>query len=106
MEKRTDRRNLTFYIDEMMQMRFYLQLKYDSLKFWDFLRMVIESYVDRDPTLVAYVNKALESKRSHRRKKMTKKDEKESAACQNDFALNQEEIENIFSIIETENPDL
>lgn len=106
MERSPEKRVITFYVDVMTQMRYYLQLKYDDIKCWEFLRIVIDSYVERDPLFITYINKKLEARRSIKRNKSAKKDAEISIKTDNNFALNEEEIENIFSIIETENPDL
>lgn len=99
-------KELVFTIDEDLHARFKIALFYDRLGQSQFVKHVIAGYLTNNPHIRAFVNEVVEQKMSKKRKKNRKRDAKEEAETINDFALNQDEIENIFDLIESENPDL
>ena len=97
---------LIFSIDEDLHARFKIALFYDRLGQSQFIKHVVAGYLTNNPHIRAFVNEVVEQKMSKKRKKNRKRDAKEVAETVNDFALNADEIENIFDLIESENPDL
>lgn len=105
-EKKDDRKSFYFAIDEDTHARFRINLKYDRLTQTMFFNYIIKGYLENDPRIRDYIDYALTdlcSKRINRNKKSDRKEEKRQIET---FLLNDEEIENIFDILESENPDL
>lgn len=97
---------LIFTIDDDLHARFKIALFYDRLGQSQFIKHVIAGYLTNNPHIRAFVNEILAAKLSKAKKRNRKRDETEQAATVKDFALNEDEIENIFDLIESENPDL
>lgn len=101
-----NRKSLYFAIDEDTHARLRIQLKYDRLTQTMFFNYIIKGYLENDPHIRDYVDYAIAdlcSKRINRNRKNDRKEEKKQIDT---FLLNDEEIENIFDILESENPDL
>jgi ABC-type lipoprotein export system ATPase subunit len=103
-----ERKKIMFYDTPERQADLKIRLKYDNMTQSDFFRAMLTGYVEQDPDLIKYlnaykevnqiqgINKRKGSARLHEKGQQTKKA----------FALNQKEIENIFDILEKENPDI
>lgn len=99
-------KRLVFKIDEDLHARFRIALRYDSLTQSSFIKYIIAGYLTNDINIRNFIDNALAHKLSEHRKKNRRRDRKEYNKTVNDFALNEEEIENIFDLIESENPEL
>ena len=85
-----------------------IKLKFDDItKFW-FFNEYIKAYLLEDPTLMPFINKIKESSMLSRKFKLKKANElrKKEQDIINSFGLNQNEIEDIFDMIERENGDI
>lgn len=85
-----------------------LRLHYDGLTQGDFFRALVSGYVDRDPDIVSFIEKVKENSEKYkptlmgkRRRAYTKSKQVEKL-----FGLNEDEIENIFDMIQKEHKDL
>lgn len=81
-----------------------IKLKFDDItKFW-FFNEYIKAYLLEDPTLMPFVEKIKESSMLSRKFRLKKAKEirKKEQDIINKFGLNQNEIEDIFDIIERE----
>jgi hypothetical protein len=81
-----------------------IKLKFDDVtKFW-FFNEYIKAYLLEDPTLMPFIEKIKESSMLARkfRLKKTKEIRKKEQDIINRFGLNQDEIEDIFDMIERE----
>jgi len=102
-------KRIAIHFPEKTQIDFYIKLKEDGFKSQtDFLRQIMYSYINNDPLLLDYLE-TVKIKHSNRNKKLNKIkrqliNEGEELKC--DFGLNQEEIQNIFDLIEENNKDL
>jgi len=89
---------------ETLDTNLRIKLKFDDItKFW-FFNEYIKGYLLDDPLLQPFINKIKESSmmaRKHKLKKNRQLLEKEKE-IKNKFGLNQNEIENIFDLIESE----
>lgn len=99
-------KKVSIYITDSSHAELLLKLRYDDLTQKKFFKLMIESYLLDDKDFKEFFNKKLEEKLSVRKKKNKLKDTQEQEIIERDFALNEDEIENIFDIIEKENPDL
>ena len=101
-----NKKGLLFTIDEDLHARFKIALFYDRLGQSQFIKHIIAGYLTNNIHLRNFIDEILEKDLGKFKKRNRKKDRKEEAATINDFALNEEEVEDIFDLIESENPDL
>ena len=99
---------IMFSVSERTKADFKLQLQYDSLTQVKFFRSLMEGYINKDPELMVYINKfkkhnAIQNN-TQRKKIMT--NITEAQQTRNKFALGDDEVENIFDILEKEHPEL
>lgn len=101
-----NQKELVITIEEDLHARLKIALFYDRLGQSQFMRHIINGYLDNNPHLRAFINEVLESKLSVAKKRNRKKDSLEVEETNKNFALDEDDIENIFDLIERENPDL
>jgi hypothetical protein len=78
-----------------------LQLSYDNISQPQFFKLILEAYLKRDERIISII----EDFRNHKKTKR-KKDRAETKKTISDFALDENEINDMFDIISKENPDL
>ena len=101
-------KKIIFSIPEHDKAKFKVQLQYDSLTQSQFLRGMIDGYINKDTDFMSFVSK-LKSTYKVQSKIQLKKVEKnldQSAETKNKFALEDDEVENIFDMLEQEHPEL
>lgn len=99
-------KHLIFSIDEDLHARLKIALYYDRMGQSQFIKHIIAGYLSNNKHLRDFMDEVLEKDLSLRKKKNRQKDRAEEAETIKNFALDKEEIENIFDLIESENPDL
>lgn len=99
-------KSLVFTIDDDLHARFKIALFYDRLGQSQFIKHIIAGYLTKNKHIRAFIDELLDAKLSKRKKRNRKLDAEEEKQTIDDFALNEEEIQNIFDLIESENPDL
>jgi len=97
-----------FTIGETQKAKFKLQLQYDSMTQVKFFKSIIDGYIEKDEDLMRYMNKF--KKENHiqsneQRKKITN-NIKQAKKVKKIFSLEDDEVENIFDILEKEHPEL
>tara|TARA_Y100001938_G_scaffold42317_1_gene58289 strand:+ start:5766 stop:6086 length:321 start_codon:yes stop_codon:yes gene_type:complete len=92
----TDKRNADFLI----------RLKHDGLTKTKFFQMILTGYLERDEDIVRFIKKQEESSNSKSKKQITQKLEEKGKESKRKFGLDSSDIENIFDLLEKENPDL
>tara|TARA_Y100000310_G_scaffold49036_1_gene45356 strand:+ start:2086 stop:2406 length:321 start_codon:yes stop_codon:yes gene_type:complete len=104
-EKKT---KIMFTVTDRTKADFKLQLQYDSLTQVKFFRSIMEGYISKDPDLMIYIQrfKKQNSIQNNEQRNRIMIDIKKSADTKNKFALGDDEVENIFDILEKEHPDL
>lgn len=99
---------IMFTVTNRTKADFKLQLQYDSLTQVKFFRSIMEGYINKDPDLMTYIQKFKKQNSVQnnvlRNKIMT--NIKKANDIKNKFALGDEEVEDIFDILEKEHPDL
>ena len=97
-----------FTISEREKADFKIQLQYDSLTQVKFFRSIIEGYIGKDPDWMLYINKFKKqnSVQNNILRNRTVTNIKKASETKNKFALGDDEVENIFDILEKEHPDL
>ncbi len=99
-------KKINIFIYDSSHAEFLLKLRYDKITQKNFFKMIIESYLSDDVDLKRFISKMVDKKLSKRKKKIKDKEEKEQQKLSEDFALDENDIRNIFDIIEKENPDI
>jgi hypothetical protein len=85
-----------------------IRLNYDGLTQTDFFRGIITGYLDRDEGIMKFIEKLQESKNIHSKTKRakSKKLRKEGEQLMQKLGMVEEEIEDIYDLLEKENPEL
>ena len=85
-----------------------IRLFYDGLKQGEFFRALLDGYLERDKNVVEYIEKYKEKKKvqSKSRRGKTQLMDQRAEEVRRKFSLNEEEIEDIFDLIEKEHPEL
>ena len=99
---------IIFVATDRQKADFKIRLQYDSLTQSQFLRSVIDGYISKDEDIINFIEKIKEnlSAQNKRTIRKTKKDFDKMKKEKNRFALGDQEVENIFDILEKEHPDL
>ena len=94
----TDKRNADLMI----------RLKHDGLTKTKFFREMLTGYLERDHAIVDFIERVKDNTDSQSKKqsKIVKNLEARSNENKTKFGLGDEEIENIFDLLEKEHPDL
>jgi predicted DNA-binding protein len=101
-------KKIIFTIPANDKAKFKVQLQYDSLTQAKFLRGMIEGYINRDEDFMNFIAK-MKGDTKTQSKAQLKKVEKnlvEMKQTKGAFALEDDEVENIFDMLEQEHPDL
>tara|TARA_R110002012_G_scaffold268093_1_gene452007 strand:- start:304 stop:669 length:366 start_codon:yes stop_codon:yes gene_type:complete len=101
-------KKVIFTIPEHDKAKFKVQLQYDSLTQAQFLRGMIAGYINRDEDFMSFVSKLKGESKSQNKQQLKRvhKNLEERKATKNSFALDDDEVENIFDMLEQEHPDL
>ena len=85
-----------------------LRLHYDGLTQADFFRSLITGYLEKDENIMNFITGVQEYKNIHSKQKRakSKKLEEEGENLMKKLGLGEEEIENIFDLLEEAHPNL
>ena len=85
-----------------------VRLKHDGLTKTKFFRAILTGYLERNPEIVAFVERLKEDTQSQskNKSKKVKQLEKDGKNTKTKFGLNEGDIENIFDMLEKVHPDL
>ena len=99
-------KRILFYDTDKRHAELKIKLQYDGLTQSEFFRAIVTGYLEDDPTMVEYVGtyKAEHGRQSKRQQKVVQNEMSESKKTASVFA--EDELNNIFDIIERENPEL
>lgn len=99
---RTDNSKLLVISDkDSLIAKLKIQLQYDNLTQIKFFKIILDAYLNRDERLISLLED--NTKVNKIKRKIDKKELKQTV---NDFALEENDIENIFDLIEKENSEL
>ena len=102
-DKYKDLKRVIFYEFPDQHARFLIQLHYDGLRQREFLRAILEGYVEGDKNIFDFVqNYKLEKGKPKTLANKVKKNRAKAHELERRFGLNEEEIEDIFDILEEE----
>lgn len=85
-----------------------IRLKQDGLTMAKFFRALITGYIEQDALIVDFMErfKVSSGSQSKNQTNIIKDLQKKGNTIRTKFALDEEEVENIFDILEKEHPDL
>lgn len=101
-------KKVIFSIPENDKVKFKVQLQYDSLTQGQFFKGVMAAYLGKEENFMNFINELKKelSTQSIPQRNKAQKGLKEGRRTANKFALDDNELENIFDILEQEHPDL
>ena len=99
-----ERKKIMFYDSEDRQARLRIRCEFDGITQSQFFRMMITGYIENDESISSFLEKCKEKYKIQGQQKRIKIVQLQNGAKKTikTFALGEEEIENIFDIIETE----
>ena len=102
------KKKIIFTVSGRQKSDFKIRLQYDGLTQAQFFRAVMEGYIQKDESLMNYLNffKKENKVQNNSQRSRIEKDIQEAKQTKNLFALDDDEVENIFDILEQEHPDL
>jgi len=107
-KQQSKKKKIVFDDTDIRHAQLKVRLQHDGLSQAEFFRCMITGYIEKDQTLIKYVQDYKESK-SIQSKAKRKKIQKDIEAGDNllaKFGLGDEDLENIFDLIAEEHPDL
>jgi len=102
-KKYKDCKRIIFYEIDKQHARLLVQLHYDGLKQGEFFRAILEGYISGDQNLFDFVqNYKLKKGNTKTHIRRINKEKEKSVELEKRFGLNEDEIEDIFDILEQE----
>ena len=104
----SERKKFMFYDTNKRQADLRIRLKYDGMNQSQFFRAIITGYLEKDESILNYLDKYKEKYQVQGQKKRdgAKLMMKKGRVVEKEFGLNEDEIENIFDILEKEHPEI
>lgn len=102
------RKKFMFYDTSKRQADLRIRLDYDGMNQSQFFRAMITGYLERDESLLEFLDRYKEINQIQGQKKRggNKLLTKAGRQVEKEFALSENEIENIFDILEKEHPEI
>jgi hypothetical protein len=97
-------KTIVFEDNDHRHAKFFIKLRYDGFRQSEFFRQIISSYIDGDELFMEYVD-SIKPQAKAKIKKSKKLRDKGNELKVN-LGLTEEEVEDIFDLIEQEHPDL
>jgi len=100
---------LSFSLNSKLHENLKIRLFYDEIKTQsEFFRNCVESYLDQDPLFVAFLDDYKINKKVQSKRRVTKSRQLRASGenLLRDLSLTDDDIENIFDILEEELPEL
>tara|TARA_Y100000310_G_C20682151_1_gene816637 strand:+ start:2892 stop:3212 length:321 start_codon:yes stop_codon:yes gene_type:complete len=87
---------------------FKIQLQYDGMTQAHFFRAIMQGYLVKDPIFLQYLSayKQREGIQNHAQRRKILSSASKALVTKKLFSLDDDEVDNIFDILESENPDL
>ena len=103
-----ERKKITFYDTEKRQVDLRTRLRYDGMNQSQFFRAMITGYLEKNDSIIGYVMKYKEenSIQSKNKRAKSKKIIDAGKKVERQFALRDDDIEDIFDLLEQEHPEL
>jgi hypothetical protein len=102
-------KKILFYDSDKRYADLKIRLAKDGISQPQFFRGIVTGYLMKDKDIMAFIHKLMSAKKTDLVEKSIKRDKKlinSGEKTLEKFALGEHEIENIFDILEKQNPDL
>ncbi len=101
-------KKVVFYYDDKRHADLKIRLHYDSLTQSDFFRGIVEGYLKKDVRIINFIDDLKEDlgKQSKKKREESGRQYKGGQLVKDRFGLNEDEIEDIFDMLEMENPEI
>jgi translation elongation factor P/translation initiation factor 5A len=101
-------KKIVFYDTDKRHVELKIRLKHDRLTQAEFFRTLITGYLDKDENVLLFLDKyILENGKLRKKNLFTNRALiKDGKDVEKAFALGEDEIENIFDLLEEEHPEL
>tara|TARA_R100001440_G_scaffold16054_1_gene27237 strand:- start:189 stop:527 length:339 start_codon:yes stop_codon:yes gene_type:complete len=101
-------KKIVFYDTDKRHVELKIRLKHDRLTQAEFFRTLITGYLDKDENVLLFLDKYILENGKQRKKSLVTNREliKDGKDIEKVFALGEDEIENIFDLLEEEHPEL
>jgi hypothetical protein len=99
---KTKGRRITLSIPDRTYMDMLIKIRHENLTWKGFFSILIKGFLDDDIGVMEYIDKEMSDKRAKRRSKILKKERKDVQEVVKKFGLDEEDIENIYDILEEE----
>ena len=101
-------KKIVFYDTDKRHVELKIRLKHDRLTQAEFFRTLITGYLDKDENVLLFLDKYILENGKQRKKNLVTSREliKDGKDNEKVFALGEDEIENIFDLLEEEHPEL
>jgi len=102
------KKKIVFDDTDIRHAQLKVRLQHDGLSQAEFFRCMITGYINKDETLLQYVQdyKASKNIQSKKKRKKSQKDIQIGDDLMAKFGFKDDELENIFDLIAEEHPDL
>tara|TARA_R100000908_G_C3726223_1_gene127189 strand:- start:317 stop:652 length:336 start_codon:yes stop_codon:yes gene_type:complete len=101
-------KKVVFYDTDKRHVELKIRLKHDELTQAEFFRTLVTGYLKKDKDILAFLHRYMEEEGRQSRKHLSKNKQlvEEGRKNESKFALDDDEIENIFDLLEEEHPEL
>ena len=102
------KKKIVFDDTDIRHAQLKLRLQHDGLSQAEFFRCMVTGYINKDITLLQYVQdyKASKNVQSKKKRKQIQKDIQAGEDLMAKFGIKDDELESIFDLIAEEHPDL
>tara|TARA_R110002110_G_scaffold390869_1_gene604006 strand:+ start:513 stop:839 length:327 start_codon:yes stop_codon:yes gene_type:complete len=105
-----NKKKIIFYDSDKRHAELKIRLKHDGLSQAQFFRDIVTGYINKEKNILNFIDKIKLTKRNGSQDKNSVKETRQLIKDGNEImkrlSLDDSEIENIFDMIERENPDL
>ena len=97
-------KKIVFSASDKSHAELKIKLNYDGIKQGEFFRLLLEGYLEDNEDIINYISdwKERNNKQTKKQRTVIAKDYSEAKDTEEQFALNQDEVESIFDLLERE----
>lgn len=101
-------KKVVFYDTDKRHVELKIRLKHDELTQAEFFRTLVTGYLKKDKDILTFLHRYMEEEGRQSKKHLSKNKQlvEEGRESESKFALDDDEIENIFDLLEEEHPEL
>lgn len=100
--KKTKGRSITITIPEYKYMELLIKIRHENLNWKRFFAFMIDGFIKDDPNIMEYIDLQMADIRAKSRTKILKKERKLTEETISVFGLDEDEISDIYDILEEE----